>query len=42
MAMLNHGSRKRQFKIKSWLRVNKKLRTISGSKNGESKKPKKK
>ena len=42
MAMLNHGSRKRQFKIKSWLRVNKKLRTISGSKDEKPKGPKKK
>ena len=41
MAILNHGSTKRQFHIKSGLRANKKLKTVSGLKNGKSKKPKK-
>ena len=42
MAILNHGSTKRQFHIKSGLRINKKLRTISGSRNEKPKGPKKK
>jgi len=42
MAILNHGSTKRQFHIKSGLRINKKLKTVSKSGDGKPKKPKKK